>query len=360
MIIDAHNHVLAAGLYPGYETFIKEMTQGYFQSKGSLPYEEEPTSSDWDDLHYLWEPIDPVQLLEDHDVVGVDRCVLLTVAPSDYTRYHQRGLVDIAGVTDVPGPPSIDKANDYMASLVRQWPDRFIGMAAVNPRYRGVAAAVSELVRSIEDLGLSGLKLYPMYDHWAVNDRALAYPIFEAARDLGIPVMIHMSTTPVTDTVLMFGWPMLLDEVAHDFPEVPILVCHTGHPWIDECLAIVARHRNVYVDISFFNSVIDRRETFEFLHRARKMGCPWTRICWATDYPGFEMPRTLLPKFTLVNDDAHGDPLIPAADIARMIGGNYSRFIGIEWSLDETLQQMEQLDETWRQIWATHTAEPDI
>ena len=42
MIIDAHNHVLAAGLYPGYERFIKEMTMGYFQSHGSLPEDRDP------------------------------------------------------------------------------------------------------------------------------------------------------------------------------------------------------------------------------------------------------------------------------------------------------------------------------
>jgi predicted TIM-barrel fold metal-dependent hydrolase len=354
MIIDAHNHVLAAGLYPGYETFIKEMTQGYFQSTGSLPYEEEPSDADWHELRYLWEPIDPEVLLADHDVVGVDRCVLLTVAPSDYTRYQMRGSVDITGVTGVEGPPSIDKANDYVAALVRQRPDRFIGMASVNPRYRGVEAAQAELERAVTTLGLSGLKLYPMYDHWAINDRELAYPIFSTARELGIPVMVHLSTTPVTDTVLMYGWPMLLDEVAHDFPEVPILVCHTGHPWVDECLCIVARHRNLYVDISFFNSVLDRRATFDFLHRARRLGCPWTRICWATDYPGFEMPLTLLPKFALVNDDANGDPHVPINDLARMLGGNYARFVGLEWSLDETVQQMHDLDEGWRAIWDQH------
>ena len=42
MIIDGHNHVLAAGLYPGYERFIKEMTRGYFQSLGDLPAEHDP------------------------------------------------------------------------------------------------------------------------------------------------------------------------------------------------------------------------------------------------------------------------------------------------------------------------------
>src|SRR5947199_6822155 len=47
VIIDAHNHVLAAGLYPGYERFIKEMTMGYFQSHGSLPEDRDPQDDDW-------------------------------------------------------------------------------------------------------------------------------------------------------------------------------------------------------------------------------------------------------------------------------------------------------------------------
>jgi predicted TIM-barrel fold metal-dependent hydrolase len=352
VIIDAHNHVLAAGLYPGYERFIKEMTQGFFQTLGDLPYEREPTDDDWKGLEYLWEPIDPDTLVADHAGIGVDRCTILAVAPSEYTRYETRGTVDIAGVTDVAGPPSIDKGNDYIAALKRKFPDVFIGMAAVNPKYRGVPAAVTELERAVNDLGLDGLKLYPMYDHWAVNDRDLAFPIFEAASDLGIPVMIHLSTTPVSDTVLLYGWPVLLDDVARRYPDLRLLVCHAGHPWVDECLIVAARHRNVYLDISFFNSTIDRRQTYDFLQRARQLGCPWTRICWATDYPGFEFPETLLPKLALVNEDAGDHARIPESDIARMLGGNYARFLGWEdWSQSQTLDEMVEHDETWRRIW---------
>ena len=108
MIIDAHNHVLAAGLYPGYERFIKEMTMGYFQSRGSLPEERDPEDEDWRGLEYLWEPIDPETLIRDHTGVGVDMCTILAVAPSEYTRYETRGTVDVAGVTGIEGPPSID------------------------------------------------------------------------------------------------------------------------------------------------------------------------------------------------------------------------------------------------------------
>src|SRR5213594_1207503 len=138
MIIDAHNHVLAAGLYPGYERFIKEMTMGYFQAHGSLPEDRDPQDEDWKGLEYLWEPIDPDTLIRDHAGVGVDKCTILAVAPSEYTRYESRGTVDIAGVTGVEGPPSIDKGNDYIAALVAKYPETFIGMSAVNPKFRGV------------------------------------------------------------------------------------------------------------------------------------------------------------------------------------------------------------------------------
>lgn len=357
MIIDAHNHVLAAGLYPGYERFIKEMTQGYFQSRGELPTDSDPTDADWKGLEYLWEPIDPDTLITDHTGTGIDKCTILAVAPSEYTRYESRGTVDVAGVTDVPGPPSIDKTNDYIAALKRKYPDMFIGMAAVNPKYRGVRAAVSELERAVTELKLDGLKLYPMYDHWAVNDRDLAFPVFEKAAELDIPVMIHLSTTPVSDTVLLYGWPVLLDDVARRFPDLRLLVCHAGHPWVDECLILMSRHKNAYLDISFFNSTINQRQTYDFLLRARQLGCPWSKICWATDYPGFEFPETLLPKFALVNEASGDDSPIPENDIARMLGGNYARFLGWnQWSRSETLDQMGERDEQWRAILSQSSA----
>lgn len=352
MIIDCHNHVLAAGLYPGYERFIKEMTVGYFQSLGDLPDDRKVEDEDWgDDLEYLWEPIDPEVLIADHASVGIGKSTVLTVAPSEYTKYEQRGSVDIMGVTGVEGPPSIEKANDYMAALVKKYPDDLVGMAAVNPRFRGVDWAREEMTRAITELGLTGLKLYPMYDHYAPNDVELGMPIFERAAELGIGVMVHMSTTPVRDAPLHLGWPVLLDDVARRFPDLRLLVCHAGFPWTDECLALVGRHENTYLDVSYFNSVLDRRATYDFLQRAKRFGCNWTKICWATDYPGFEFPRTLLPKFALVNDVADDGPAVPASDMARMLGGNWARFAGLDgWSEEETLGEMAEWEDRWRAI----------
>jgi hypothetical protein len=102
--------------------------------------------------------------------------------------------------------------------------------------------------------------------------------------------------------------------------------------------------------MSFLNSTLDQRETYGFLRRARQMGCPLSRVCWATDYPGFEFPETLLPKLALVNRAAGDDPVVPQNDIARMLGGNYARFIGMEWSLDQTLDQMRGLEQKWTDV----------
>ena len=60
----------------------------------------------------------------------------------------------------------------------------------------------------------------------------------------------------------------------------------------------------------------------------------------------------MLPKLALVNRAAGDDPLVPKNDIARMLGGNYARFLRIDWSLDETVEQMRSLDEKWTGILA--------
>lgn len=327
MIIDCHNHILVTGEYPGAEKFIKEMTLGYFRSQGRLPVDRMPEASDWEGLEYLWAPTSPEKLLADHP--GIDKSVILAVAPSDYTAYSIRGLIDIGGQTNVPGPPSIDKANDYIADIVKSYPDKFIGFCAVNPKYRGVDAALRELERAINVLGLTGLKLYPTYDHYSPDDPELAFPIFSKAQELGIPVMVHQSSTPVIDAPLRLGRPFLLDDVGRAFPDLKLLVCHAGEPWVDECLVLAAKHPNFYIDISFYNSILSEKETLLFLHKCVAYGLPLAKVCWGTDYPGFEMPQSLLQKFMNINKHAQalGVEPISQKDMDGILSGNFLNFI---------------------------------
>lgn len=350
MIIDGHNHVLGVALPPGQERFIKQMRGSPLRASGALPNRRPVDDHEWEELASAWEPIDPLVLIEEHRSVGVDRSVVLAVAPSDYTEYGRRGTVDLAGVTGVPGEPSIERANDYIAALTVQH-EHLLGMASVNPRHRGVDAAREELRRAIETLGLTGLKLYPMYDHYEVADADLALPIFEAAAALDIPVMVHMGTTPARGALLAYGMPIGLDEVARRFPQLRVLICHAAFPWTDDCLALVARHENLFLDVSYFLGRVSQSDIYAFLQRARQLDCPLSRICWATDYPGGGTASSLLPKFALVNDAAGGGPLVSTVDMAWMLGGNWARFAGLHdlgWSEADTVAQIAEWEPVWR------------
>jgi len=327
MIIDCHNHILLTGAYPGAEKFIKEMTMGYFRSTGKLPVDRIPTDKDWDGMEYLWAPTHPDKFIKDHP--GIDKSVILSVAPSDYTSYAIRGLYDPYGYTKVPGPPSIDKANDYIADLVKSYPDKFIGFCAVNPNYRGVDAAVKELERSILDLKITGLKLYPCYDNYSPDDRELAFPVFAKAQELGIPVMVHQASAPVIDAPLALGRPYLLDDAGKAFPNLKILVCHAGLPWVDECLVLVAKHPNFYLDLSFYNSMISEKDMLVFLNKCTAFGVPLAKVCWGTDYPGFEFPEQLLQKLLNINKHARILDLneISKQDMENILGENFLNFI---------------------------------
>ena len=92
------------------------------------------------------------------------------------------------GALGLGDPIHPDRCNDYVAAVVRSDPERFIGFASMNHAYRGVDAAVEELRRAVTELGLAGVKLYPIYPHWAANSRP-GVPPYQTAQELGIPVI---------------------------------------------------------------------------------------------------------------------------------------------------------------------------
>jgi predicted TIM-barrel fold metal-dependent hydrolase len=279
----------------------------------------------------LFTPVDPAVSIADHAKAGISRTMVLAVSPSDYTPYGIRGTTDPANFTGIGGGEDIDKANDYIAALVRKYPDQLIGFGAVNPRYRGVPAAVQELERMVRELKLTGLKLYPMYDQYSPDDPTLAFPIFAKALELGITVMIHQSSTPARYAPLELGRPLLLDAVGRTFPDLPVIVAHAGFPWLDECIALVGRHPNFYMDVSFTSSLLTREEMYRFLIHCKRWGVPLTKLCWGTDYPCFENLDSLVLKFTTMNEEADrlGMPRLSDEEMELMLAGNFLRVCGL-------------------------------
>ncbi len=163
-------------------------------------------------------------------------------------------LMDEAGV-DVAVLPAEDAEttsgmrvpNEKVAAFARQCPERFIGMAAVDP-HKGMKA-VRELEYAVNDLGMKCLCLEPWLHKLRSNDK-LYYPLYAKCIELGIPVWIHSSINYVPHLPMDFGRPIYLDEVAGHFPELQIIAGHGGWPWVNEMMAFLWRHANAYTDIS--------------------------------------------------------------------------------------------------------------
>lgn len=201
MIIDCHTHIGRAGEHVG----------------GAI----------LDDLLRTWgRPLWDVAL-EDHwqAVQEVDRAIVLAF---DAPRI---GLV-------VP--------NDYVAAYVAQHPEKLIGFASVDPNRPG---APYELERAVKTLGLRGLKIAPIYQHFDPLS-APAFALYEAAAALAVPLLWHQGATFVRDAPLIHARPILLDEVARRFPDLRMWIAHLGHPWCEETAAVIRKHPHLYADMS--------------------------------------------------------------------------------------------------------------
>jgi predicted TIM-barrel fold metal-dependent hydrolase len=163
------------------------------------------------------------------------------------------GLMDDAGVDivvltaeDAEMTMGMKVPNEKVAALVRQCPDRFIGMAAVDP-HKGMQG-LRGLEFAVKDLGMKCVCLEPWLHKIHSNDK-LYYPIYAKCVELDVPVWIHTSVNFVPQLTIDFGRPIYLDEAAGHFPELTIVAGHGGWPWVNELMAVLWRHDNVFADI---------------------------------------------------------------------------------------------------------------
>lgn len=162
-------------------------------------------------------------------------------------------LMDDAGVAiavltaeDAETTMGMKVPNEKVAAFARAHPDRFIGMAAVDP-HKGMAA-LRELERAVGELGMRCVCLEPWLHKLHSNDKRY-YPIYAKCVELDVPVWIHTSVNFVPQLAIDFGRPLYLDEVAGHFPELRIVAGHGGWPWVNEMMAVLWRHENVFTDI---------------------------------------------------------------------------------------------------------------
>ena len=111
--------------------------------------------------------------------------------------------------------------------------------------------AADEVDRCVSGLGAVGVgELGPGYANYRADD-SRCYPVYEVTRDHGVPIIIHAGPTQARAARLEYADLTAVDNIAIQFPTLKIILCHLGYYRYEEACHLVAKHPNVYADISW-------------------------------------------------------------------------------------------------------------
>lgn len=169
--------------------------------------------------------------------------------------YRERSMAAVVFTVDSEhelGHPAVP--NDEVALAAQRHPDVLIPFASIDP-HRG-EAGITEARRLVTNLGVRGFKFHPTVQGFAPNDR-MTYPLYEEIAALGVPALFHTGQTGIGAGMpggrglrLSYSNPLLLDDVAADFPTLSIVMAHPSFPWQEEALAVATHKQNVWIDLS--------------------------------------------------------------------------------------------------------------
>ncbi len=165
---------------------------------------------------------------------------------------------------------------------------------------------VREISEYLENGFIKGLKFYPGYEPFYPNDIRLKL-LYEMAVEYDVPVMFHSGDTYAPTGKVKYSHPLHIDDLAVDYPDLKIVICHIGNPWIKDCMEVVYKNNNVYADISGlvlgnFSDKFERYMKKEIEEMITYAGDP-NYLLYGTDWPISNMESYLKFMDQLELDD---------------------------------------------------------
>lgn len=205
------------------------------------------------------------------DAAGIERSLLIAV---------RAGEPAWQGSFEIP--------YQQIAQYCDAYPDRFSGLAGVDPT-RGVEQ-LKELDHAVKELGFVGAHFYP---HWfrMPPDSALCYPIYSRCEELDIPIMMQVGQNLIYQKDVRLpsvAKPILLDQVAIDFPNLVLIGIHIGVPWTDEMIAMAWKHENIYIGIDAY---APKHLPASLKHYMNSYGSH--KVMFGTDWPVIDPERAV-------------------------------------------------------------------
>jgi hypothetical protein len=220
--------------------------------------------------------------------------------------------------------------NDMTAEYAAAYPDRLVGYAIVDPG--DVPASLRELERAADELGLRGIKLHPSMQVFYPNDAALS-PIYAFAQDRNWPVLCHTgaSRSRYADK---YSHPLLLDEVAVRFPDLKLILAHTGRPWYQDAGLLVRKHPNVYCDLCANVGRTGDTALLEMMFIFLKVYAGGLKkMLFASDFPIFEPADGLADLYAVADGRSAGRlglPGVTPEELEGVLWKNAAHLLGID------------------------------
>ena len=235
---------------------------------------------------------------------------------AEYYRSRKIGCVVFTVDERITGRPQV--SNDAVVEFASKNADIAIPFASLDPN-RG-PDAVREARRLVSGGLVRGLKLHPPLQQFFPNDR-IAYPLYEVFAEARLPVLFHTGHSGIGTGMragggirLKYGHPMPIDDVAVDFPDLPIIMAHPSFPWQDEAISVCLHKSQVYIDLSGWSPKYFSPTLIQYANTLLK-----TKVLFGSDYP-LLTPDRWLADFEKIAIKDEVRPLILKENALRLFG----------------------------------------
>ncbi len=221
---------------------------------------------------------------------------------------------------------AMNEANEELSEFIKADPARLHGCGSLlDPTHPDAA----KTVRRFPSLGIKALKLYAPAHRLQMNDR-LFYPVYEAAAECHLPIIVHFGITVGSFYDLMYANPLALSAPGRDFPEVTFVIAHFGAGFLREAMFLAYHTENICVDTSGTNNwrlYVPGEPSLEQVFRDALRTFGAKRILFGTDSTFFSGYRKQIveEQIAVVNSLD-----LNAEDRDLILAGNARRIFGID------------------------------
>ncbi|MEU2348916.1 amidohydrolase family protein [Modestobacter sp. NPDC049651] len=236
---------------------------------------------------------------------------------ADY--YRERNMAAVVfGVDSVTHTEEGTPTNEEVAEQAAEHADVIIPFASIDP-HRG-AEGVAMARRLARDYGVRGFKFHPNTQAFAPND-PIAYPLYEVIQEFGLIALFHSGQTGVGAGTrggggirLKYSNPMLVDDVAVDFPDLDIILAHPSFPWQDEALSVATHKPRVHIDLSGWSPKYFPPQLVQYANSLLR-----DKVLFGSDFPVIT-PERWVKDFGELKIKDEVRPKIMKDNAARLLG----------------------------------------